>query len=181
MADEKRAWGPLPGEVTYKGCTCDDCAAPAPANAGEVEILERIMLELMPRGKINPHANIGLIVRDLKRVADLIASLTKPKPPAEEVTEAQAMDLWNKIQEDGPDLDFETFWQRLKDFVAADLIASLRGALEGIEEAAERELKFDASHNLHYREGVSDGIDWAAGYMRAALRTDPGKKEGGYD
>jgi hypothetical protein len=31
------------------------------------------------------------------------------------VTEEKAWAAWNKIQEDGPDLDFESFWEILKE------------------------------------------------------------------
>jgi hypothetical protein len=33
------------------------------------------------------------------------------------VTEEKAWAAWNKIQEDGPDLDFESFWEILKEVV----------------------------------------------------------------
>jgi hypothetical protein len=43
------------------------------------------------------------------------------------VTEEKAWAAWNKIQEDGPDLDFESFWEILKEVFEA------RDAMKGNE------------------------------------------------
>jgi hypothetical protein len=37
------------------------------------------------------------------------------------VTEEKAWAAWNKIQEDGPDLDFESFWEILKEVFEGEM------------------------------------------------------------